>query len=453
MQIHFIAIGGSVMHQLAIALHRKSYTITGSDDVIFNPARANLETHGLLPTEEGWFVDKIHTDLDAVILGMHARKDNPELLRAQELGIPVYSYPAYIYEQAKDKKRVVVGGSHGKTTITSMIMHVLAFQKLDFDYLVGAKLENFDYSVKITADAPIIVLEGDEYLSSPIHRTPKFHFYQANVAILSGIAWDHINVFPTYDFYLEQFQHYVKSLADSAIFIYNQEDEEVAKLAKDYTHMQQFAYQTPSYVETADHWLIRFEEQDYPLQVFGHHNLQNMEAARLACAQLGVSGADFYRAMQEFKGAARRLELLEETEDCAIYKDFAHAPSKVKATTLAVKQRFPNRRLVACLELHTYSSLSKAFLPHYHESLAAADEAIVYYNKHTFEIKRLEMLDQQEVAAAFEHPNLRVITDTNELKDYLKRISLKQTNLLLMSSGNYGGIVVDTFAGELLEVR
>ncbi len=453
MNIHFIAIGGSVMHQLAIALHRKSYTVTGSDDVIFDPARTNLLNYGLLPSQEGWFADRIHAGLDAVILGMHARKDNPELLRAQELGLPVYSYPAYIYEQAKAKKRVVVGGSHGKTTITSMIMHVLAYHDKKFDYLVGAKLENFDFSVKITADAPIMILEGDEYLSSPIHRTPKFHYYQADIAILSGIAWDHINVFPTYAIYLEQFKTYISSLASDACLIYNEEDAEVAALVAEAPPIETLAYRTPVYEASLDHWLIRFEGKSYPLQVFGHHNLQNMEAARLACAKLGVSGAAFYKAMQAFKGAARRLELLAKTSNCAIYKDFAHAPSKVKATTLAVRQRYPSRKLVACLELHTYSSLSKAFLPHYTHSLAAADEAIVYYNAHTFEIKRLEMLQTEEVAAAFDHPHLQIITDTDELKAVLKRITLDDTNLLLMSSGNYGGIEVDTFAGELLEVR
>lgn len=437
MKVHFIAMGGSIMHQLAIALHQKGYQITGSDDEIYNPARANLEKHGLLPAKEGWNVANITPDLDAVILGMHARQNNPELLKAQELGIPIYSYPAYIYEQSKNKKRVVIAGSHGKTTMTAMVMHVLRYRKQDFDYLVGASLEGFDSSVKITEDAPIMVIEGDEYLSSPLHRHPKIHYYFPTISLISGIAWDHINVFPTFENYVEQFHIFANKIAANGILIYNQEDKLVEEVAQKAKHLQTKAYQTPTFYVKNAQFVLQHEGTDFPLQIFGRHNLQNMEGARLICEELGINAQDFFEAIQSFKGAARRLELVAEGERSSIYRDFAHAPSKVGATTHAMNQLHEDRELIACFELHTYSSLNRDFLPQYKATLNAAKHAVVFFNDHTFAIKKLPKLSKEEVAAAFGHPNLQVFTTKNELIAYLESINYIDKDLLLMSSGTF----------------
>lgn len=425
------------MHQLAIALHQKNYKVTGSDDEIYNPARANLEKHGLLPTIEGWNEANITADLDAVILGMHARNDNPELLKAKQLSIPIFSYPAYIYEQSKDKKRVAIAGSHGKTTITAMVMHVLRYWKQDFDYLVGASLEGFDSSVKITEDAPIMVIEGDEYLSSPIHRHPKIHYYFPNVALLSGIAWDHINVFPTFENYVEQFHIFANKMETNGVLIYNREDALVAEVAERAKHLQTKAYQTPTFYVKNAQFVVQHKGSDFPLQIFGRHNLQNMEGARLICEELDITSNDFFEAVQSFKGAARRLELLAEGKSSSIYRDFAHAPSKVQATTHAMNQLHEERELIACFELHTYSSLNRDFLPQYKDTLNAAKHAVVFFNDHTFAIKKLPKLSKEEVAAAFGHPNLQVFTEKNELIAYLNSINYTHKDLLLMSSGTF----------------
>ncbi len=440
--IHFIAIGGSIMHQLAIALHQKGYQITGSDDEIFDPAKSNLFKHGLLPETIGWFPNKLTSETEGVILGMHARKDNPELLAAQSMNIPIYSFPEYIYEQSKNKKRVVVSGSHGKTTITSMLMHVLKYWQYDFDYLVGAALEGFPYSVRITENAPLIIIEGDEYLSSPLHRIPKIHFYQPHIALMSGIAWDHMNVFPTFDNYLSQFQKFVDGIENGNTFIYNQEDKYVNELGKNAEHLTTKAYQTPDFGIIEQQYFVKSPtaKQMIPLQIFGNHNLQNMEGARLVCNELGISNEQFYEAIQQFKGAARRLELVAEGKETIIYKDFAHAPSKVQATTQAMKDRQPDRKLVACLELHTYSSLNKDFLPNYRHTLQAADHAIVFFKEHTLAIKKLPPLSIEEVHQTFDHPNLQVFTQSDALIAELNNINWSQTNLLFMSSGNFGGI-------------
>ncbi len=443
MKIHFISIGGTIMHQLAIALRQKGYHISGSDDEIYDPARTNLLNHQLLPAKMGWKKKNIHADLDAVILGMHAKADNPELKEAQRLGLPIYSFPQYIYEQAAKKKRIVVGGSHGKTTITSMIMHVLQYCKKDFDYLVGASLPNFDYRVKIS-DAPLMVLEGDEYLSSAIHRQPKFHFYQADIAILSGIAWDHINVFPTFEVYVQQFATFVERMKAGGHLFYYGADANLSRIvAKHGDHLKTKAYFTPDFRISESHLSIKDGKDLIDLQIFGQHNIQNMEAARLACEAVDISKKSFYKAMQSFKGASRRLQELSSGPERNVYWDFAHAPSKVKASTLAVKERFPDRKLLACLELHTYSSLNKDFLVQYQDTLSPADEAIVFYNEHTFKIKRLPIFKQQTVKKSFNHPNLRVFTKAEALAKYLDKRKAKKENLLVMTSGNLGGIKLD----------
>jgi UDP-N-acetylmuramate: L-alanyl-gamma-D-glutamyl-meso-diaminopimelate ligase len=444
MNVHLIAIGGSAMHNMAIAMHKKGFNVTGSDDEIFEPSKSRLAKLNLLPAKQGWDVSNIHSGLDAIILGMHARIDNPELIKAQELGLKIYSYPEYIYEQTKDKVRVVVGGSHGKTTITAMILHVLNFHKIDCDYLVGAQLEGFDTMVKLTKEAKIAVIEGDEYLSSPIDRRPKFHLYKPNIAILSGIAWDHINVFPTFDFYVEQFQIFVNQIEQGGSLVYCNVDKEVKKVCEAAPGgIQKFPYSIPeNRIENGVTFILHPElsTKETELNIFGDHNLMNLNGARLVCNQLNINDEQFYEAIQRFKGAAKRLELVKRNSLTAVYKDFAHSPSKLKATTQAVKKQFPNRKLIACMELHTFSSLTVAFLNEYKGSMDLADEAIVYFNQHTIEHKKLKPLTEEQVKDAFGGNNIRVITDTEKLQNELLKMNFENKNLLMMSSGNFDGI-------------
>lgn len=452
MRVHFIAIGGSAMHNLAIALHKKGYQVTGSDDEVFEPSKGRLKQHDLLPEKEGWYPENITADLDAVILGMHARQDNPELIRAQELDLKIFSYPEYLYEQTKDKIRVVIGGSHGKTSITSMIMHVLRFNQIKFDYMVGAQLDGFDTMVSLTEEAKIAVFEGDEYLSSPIDRRPKFHLYFPDIALLSGIAWDHINVFPTFPFYVEQFQIFADLIQPDGSLIYYGGDSNLQQVAsKSRGDVQKLPYQSHlSVIENGITSLV-VDGKKIKLQIFGDHNLQNISGAQLVCRQLGLNDEQFYAAIAEFKGAARRLEVLAETNNCLVFNDFAHSPSKLKATTEAVKKQFPERKLVACLELHTFSSLKKEFLPQYKNSMDAADLAIVYFNPHTIEHKKLEPISEQQVAEAFDLPNLIVSTNSDDLFDFLKELNWQNSNLLLMTSGNFSGKNLRELAAELVE--
>ncbi|MCB9173871.1 MAG: peptidoglycan synthetase [Flavobacteriales bacterium] len=451
MRVHFIAIGGSAMHNLAIALHKKGFNVTGSDDEIFEPSKSRIASYGLLPEKFGWDENRITADLDAIILGMHARKDNPELLKAQELGLKVYSYPEYIYEQSKDKIRVVIGGSHGKTSITSMVLHVLSYCKIDFDYMVGAQLAGFDTMVKIT-DAKIIVLEGDEYLSSPIDLRPKFHLYHPNIALISGIAWDHINVFPTFENYVEQFSKFITLIEKDGVLVYCKADPEVNRVALTTPNpdIDRIGYQTPENVIENGVTSVIIHGNKVPLEIFGDHNLQNMEGARLVCNQLKINDNKFYEAIQSFKGAAKRLELIAKNNTTAIYKDFAHSPSKLKATTAAVKKQYPNRKLIACMELHTFSSLNKAFLSEYHNSMETADEAYVYFSSHTLEHKKLAALSTDEVKEAFGSKNVTVYTNSNELFDMLKAKDWNNSVLLLMSSGNFDGINLNQFGEKLI---
>ncbi|HEY9083538.1 MAG TPA: Mur ligase family protein [Vicingaceae bacterium] len=450
MNIHFIAIGGSAMHNLAIALHKKGYKVTGSDDEIFEPSKSRLAKHGLLPKTEGWKEENIHTDLNAVILGMHARNDNPELIKARSLGLKIYSYPEYIYEQSKNKTRVVIGGSHGKTSITAMVLHVLQKTNIDVDYMVGAQLEGFETMVKIT-DAPVIILEGDEYLSSPIDRRPKFHLYQPNIALLSGIAWDHINVFPTFENYVEQFKIFIDLIEENGFLAYCENDKILKELAETSTkNITKVAYSTPEYYIDNGTTYLKTADGDIPLIVFGEHNLQNLNGAKLICNQLGVKDADFYKAIATFKGAAKRLELIAKNNTVAVYKDFAHSPSKLKATTKAVKQQYPDRKVVACMELHTFSSLNKNFLSEYENAMSDADEAYVYYSEHTLEHKKLEHITPIEVKKAFASDNVEVINDSKQLVNLLENKNWNNSVLLLMSSGNFDGVDLNAFGEKIV---
>ena len=446
MNVHFIAIGGSVMHQLAIALKRKGYMVTGSDDEIFEPARTNLEKEGLLPAIIGWQPALIHPGLDAVILGMHAKADNPELQRARELSLPIYSFPEYIYQESRDKVRVVVGGSHGKTTTTAMIMTVLQHAGKAFDYLVGARLDGFPQSVNITG-APLIVCEGDEYPASALEKRPKFHFLFPHIAIITGIAWDHINVFPTFDNYLDQFRIFIDKIEPGGVLIYNETDPVLKKLVGEHSSpVRKIGYGVPAHTIENGITVVTLEGRTGKLKVFGEHNLLNLHAAFLATKELGMGTAEFLAGIAGFSGASKRLELVGQGETVNVYRDFAHAPSKVKATIQAVKMQFPDRRLIAVLELHTYSSLNEQFLSQYHGSLDPADEAAVFYSRHALELKRLPPLPEEKVKAGFGKPGMAVIQERKDLEKWLMEQSYKNVNLLLMSSGNFDGLVI----GDLL---
>ncbi|MDD6581215.1 MAG: Mur ligase family protein [Bacteroidales bacterium] len=448
MKIHFIAIGGSAMHNLAIALHLKGYEVTGSDDEIFDPAKSRLGKYGLLPDAIGWNPDKINASLDAVILGMHARADNPELLKAKTLGLKIYSYPEFLYEQSKDKLRIVVGGSHGKTTITAMILHVLQYHHINCDYMVGAQLAGFEVMVKLSHDAKIMVMEGDEYLTSPIDRRPKFHLYRPNVGIVSGIAWDHINVFPTFDIYVEQFRIFAKMIDKR--FIYCADDENVRKVGEEIGGEIAEPYSVHPYAIHDGISYLQTPKGEVPLCIFGKHNMSNLNAARLACREVGVSDEQFYEAIQSFKGASKRLELVLKNDKGLVYKDFAHSPSKLRATIQAVREQYPTHKLIACMELHTFSSLSEAFLCQYQHVMDTADTAIIFFEPKAVEHKKLPPITKEMVYNAFARPDLEVFTTPDQLRSRLCQIKPDKTVYLLMSSGNFGGIVFEELADKLL---
>ncbi len=440
-RVHFIAVGGSAMHNLALALKQKGFKVTGSDDEIFEPSKSRLQKAGILPDQIGWFPEKIVPELDAVILGMHARKDNPELLKAKEIGLKIYSYPEYIYQESLNKQRIVIAGSHGKTTITAMILHVLKFFNRDFDYMVGAQLEGFDTMVRLSEDAPIIIIEGDEYLTSPIDPTPKFLHYHHHIGLISGVAWDHINVFPTFEEYVKQFDAFADSTPKGGILIYcesdpvasvigNKEREDVTRI--DYTAHKNDIVEGISYLVSGN--------RKIPLQIFGKHNMKNISGAKAVLNKIGITDEMFYKAIQSFKGAANRLELLARGRTTTVFKDFAHAPSKLKATTNAVKKQFTNRKLVAVLELHTFSSLNKQFLSQYKDTFKAPDLPIVYFNPHTVEHKKLESITTEDIVKNFNNSKLKVYTNSKELENFLLNYQWKSTNLLLMSSGNFDGL-------------
>ena len=446
-KIHFIAIGGAAMHNLALAVASKAgYQVTGSDDEIFDPALTHLREAGLLPDEMGWHPERITPDIDAIILGMHAREDNPELVRARELGLKIYSFPEYLYEQTKDKIRIVVGGSHGKTTTTSMILYVLNRLGIEADYMVGAQIEGFERMVRLSDTAKYAVFEGDEYLTSPLDLRSKFLWYHPHVAILTGIAWDHINVFPTFPEYVETFRKFVQSIEPNGSFIYFQGDENLRMLAEELK------------IQNSKLAIIPYDAYDgnVEMQVFGRHNMQNLQAAMLACHCIGIAPDDFYREISTFTGASNRLEKICETETSVAYKDFAHSPSKLKATINAVRERYPEKKLIACMELHTFSSLMADFLPQYKDCMKEADIAYVYFNPKVIEHKRLTPITADEVREAFGTKNVEVFTESEALQEavrnQLSAVKSQNTALLMMSSGTFDGINVKQFAEELMKV-
>ncbi len=454
MRVHFIAIGGAVMHNLAIVLRRKGYVVTGSDDKITDPAKSNLEREGILPAQMGFFAENISADLDAVILGMHAREDNTELLKAQELGIKVFSFPEYIYEVSKNKQRVVVAGSHGKTSITAMVMHVLRENNYRFDYLVGAKVQGFDTGVRLSDDAPIIVLEGDEYLASPVHRESKFLFYKPHAALITGVAWDHINVFPDYDEYVKQFERFAYSMEPWGFLTWFSDDEELKKIFNHFEEkVRTRAYSTHEYVLRGNTTCLITAQGEVPLKIFGEHNLQNIAGAKNLCNEIGVSDEGFYRAISTFEGAANRLQFLGRNNGTVIYKDFAHSPSKLKATVNAMKHQFGSNALVAVMELHTFSSLSKDFLEQYANCMNQADIPVVYLDAETVAHKKLPPLDSAFVREAFNNENLQVITNKETLQTFLLEQEWSGKNLLLMSSGNFSGMNLQELTDKILAAK
>ncbi len=450
MKVHLIAIGGAVMHNMALALQEKGFEVSGSDDEIFDPAKSRLEKHGILPEKWGWFPDKITNDIDIIILGMHAGIDNPELLKAQELGLSIYSFPEYLYENCKNKIRVVIGGSHGKTTTTSMVMHVLKSEGYDFDYMVGAHIEGFDKMVRLSNSAKIAIFEGDEYLSSPIDRRPKFHLYKPHIASISGIAWDHINVFPTFENYIEQFAEFTDKIEHGGkLFIYKN-DENLVRIASSVRKDIEVATfcEHRHTIKNGNTFLLQ-NTHEWPLQVFGTHNLENISVAKLICNQLEISDEKFYKAIGQFKGASKRLQLLKGNEHSQVFLDFAHSPSKLKATTSAVKEQFPDRELIACMELHTFSSLSNNFLVQYKNSMEKADRAVVYFDKHSLQHKKLKDISPDQVRQAF-GADTEVINQVEVFRDFVSSLDIKNKTLLLMSSGNFSGINFTDLANRLI---
>lgn len=449
MRVHFIAIGGSAMHNLAIALSRKGYIVTGSDDEIFEPSATRLKNQDIYPQSIGWDDSKITKDLDAVILGMHARVDNPELQKAKELNLPIYSYPEYLYEQSKSKIRIVIGGSHGKTTITSMLLHAVKEMKIDADYMVGAQLEGYDCMVKLSNTAPFMIIEGDEYLSSPIDRRPKFHLYKPNVALISGIAWDHINVFPTFDNYIDQFKIFCECIEKNGKLIYNKLDQKVKKIGENYSNsLKTIPYEIPEYKVTNSGTVIYFNNNSYSLKIFGSHNLQNMIGAMYLANEMGISNHEFLTAMSTFTGAGKRLQKVVESVDFVMFKDFAHSPSKLLATTKAVKEQYQEKEVIACMELHTYSSLKKEFLPHYENTMSQADDAIVYYSPDVVKHKKLEPISIEQVKKAF-GGNVNVFNKTEDVLQFIRNKKWKNKVLLMMSSGTFDGINYEELGMEI----
>ena len=444
MKIHFIAIGGSAMHNLAIALKLKGFSITGSDDAINDPSRSRLKKYNLLPQKEGWFSDKITSDIDAVVLGMHAKDDNPELLKAREIGLKIYSYPEFIFNQSKDKIRIVIGGSHGKTSITSLVLHVLSTLNIESDYMVGAQLDGFEVMVKLTDTSKYIVLEGDEYLSSALDLRPKFHLYKPHIALISGIAWDHINVFKTFENYLKQFEIFINSIEKNGTLVYNELDPELKKLvSSNKSNLNYIPYSIPKHKIIDGISFIDVNNRLYRLKIFGDHNLQNISGALNICKALGVESEDFYNAITSFNGASNRLELVYKSSDTIIFKDFAHSPSKVKATTEAVHKQFPNRKLISFFELHTYSSLNPLFLEKYRDTLKHSDECYIYYSEKNMRIKRLEPIDSELIIRSFNHSSLTVIDNYEKLNKKIYDLDLSNSVLLMMSSGKFGGLDID----------
>lgn len=446
MRVHFIAIGGSVMHNLAISLASSGYIVTGSDDEIHDPSGERLKSAGLLPETNGWFPDKITTDLDAIIVGMHAKIDNPELLKAKELNLKIYSFPEFVYANSVNKQRIVISGSHGKTTITSMIMHALKSAGYEFDYLVGARVNGFERNVHLTKDNPFIIIEGDEYFASPLDPRPKFLIYDPHILVVSGVSWDHINVFPTEEDYVEPFVKLIGSLSKAAACIYNKEDKTVRDLVNKLTDKELhsvYPYYTPSYkVNKSGISEIKLENRKFPIKLIGRHNASNIAAAWEVCKLLALSFEEFIAAISVYEGAAMRLQKIYEDDHTVVIRDFAHAPSKVIASVEAVAEHYKDHNVIACLELHTYSSLNKAYLSRYSNSLKKIKNKLVLVSNKTLQLKKLPNISALDIRKAFQDNGIRFVQNKIEMLTSLKSMLKKRDVILLMSSGNFEGLDV-----------
>ena len=441
-KVHFISIGGSVMHSLAIELKRLNYVVTGSDDVIYEPSKSSLIENDLYPKELGWHESNIKDDLDFVILGMHARSDNPELKLAKHKKIKIYSFPEFVYEYSKNKTRVVIAGSHGKTTIASMVLHVLKNNTINVDYLLGAKIEGLSNSVSLSNENDFIIIEGDEYLSSRIHDTPKFHVYKPNIALISGISWDHVNVFPTFDVYKNQFGVFIDKIVDGGVLIYNDNDLEILDLLKNNQNfIRKIPYSRHNYIAKDNKFFIETDEGILPLKIFGKHNMENLSGAKQVCNLIGLTDDEFYNSILTFKGATNRLQLKEIKLGRSVIIDFAHSPSKLKASIDAVKTNFSGE-LVGVYELHTFSSFHKKFQIHYRGTMDKCDYPIIFIDRSNPKLKNQD-LDEESLKKSFNNLKMKFIFDKDELDNYIMSFEQLNLNLLLMSSGKFGGIDVD----------
>ncbi|MBD2754926.1 UDP-N-acetylmuramate--L-alanine ligase [Spirosoma validum] len=455
--IHFISIGGSTMHNLALALQQQGYLITGSDDKIYEPSQSRLQKYGLLPPETGWFPSKIHSGLKAIVVGMHARKDNPELVKALELDLPIYSYPEFIYQQSQQKQRIVIAGSHGKTTITAMVLHTLKFHNRTFDYWIGDSIDGFDTTVKLTSGlngsaAPIIIIEGDEYASSPIDSRPKFLHYQPHIALISGIAWDHVNTYPTWEEYVDQFESLAEAMPKAGVLIFDESDDMLDVIGqKERTDITKIPYVAhPNKIVNGQTYLITKQDRQVAVQIFGDHNMKNIAGAIAVCDRIGITEDQFYEAIPTFKGVAQRLEKIAEKGERVFYHDSAHSPAKVEAATEAVKHQYPDKRLLAVLELHPFNTLNTSFLEQYKGTLDKADTAIIYFNTNDLEgARKGDSINLKDFITAFDKSNLQAFTSITKLQNYLSQQSDKAQAFLFMGSEIVQNLDLNTIAGSL----
>ena len=440
-KVHFIAVGGSVMHNLAITLKQLGYKVSGSDDKIYDPSKSRLKKYNLFPKNLGWFPELIDKEIDFIVLGMHAKKDNPELLKALDLDCKIYSYPELIFEFSKSKTRITIGGSHGKTTVSSMILHVLDFYDIKVDYLLGAQIEGFENMVHISDDNDFIIIEGDEYLSSPIDNSPKFHKYNSNIAVITGIAWDHINVFPTFENYISQFEKFIETITDGGVLVFNELDELVLDTVNNSEKtIRKIGYGKPDFEIVDGVTYLKTSEGNVPLKVFGDHNLSNLSAAKQICALMGIFDDEFFAAIASFKGASKRLETIYRDNNKIIIKDFAHSPSKLKATIDAVKNQFSNKNIIAVYELHTFSSFNQKFIKEYLNSMSSANMKIVYYDNEVLKKRGEFKINEKTIKDSFGSDDLIVISKKSVLEEIMLKTNLDNSVLLMMSSGNFSSI-------------
>lgn len=440
--IHFICVGDSAMYDLALNLQEQGYLITGSDNEIYELSSSTLEQRGLLPAAMGWFPEKITANLTAVIVGMRVRKDNPELLKAQELGLSIFSHPEYVYELSRQKQRVVITGSHGKTTITSIILHVLNYHKREFDYLVGAQPDGFATMTKLTPNAPIIIIEGDEYASSPIDPQPDFLHYKPHIALISGIAWDHVNIYPTWEEYVDQFEHLAEAMPKAGVLIFDESDDMLDVIGqKERPDITKVPYEShPHTIVDGQTFLITKEKAPVPVRIFGEHNMKNIAGAMTVLDVIGITDEQFYQAIPSFKGAEYRLEKVVQRNNRILFRDFAYAPSKVRATTEAVRNQFPDKRVMAIVELHTFSSLNKKFLSQYKGTLDSANIAGVYIDADVLISQQQSHIRPTDFTNAFGRTDLRVLTSPTEMNEFIKNSHDRTDIFLLMSSSNFDNL-------------